>query len=142
MTVPWLYAAEINPLRIRAKGAALANIVNWSINFLVVMVTPIMVAHIGWGTYLFFAAVNACFIPFIYFFYPETSHRSLEEIDLIFAKGYHENISYVKASKELPRLTVQDMEALATQYGLAEANDFEKDTTVTVEDVGSRKESS
>ena len=65
LTVPWLYAAEINPLRIRAKGAALANVVNWSINFLVVMVTPIMVANIGWGTYLFFAAVNACFIPFM-----------------------------------------------------------------------------
>lgn len=65
LTVPWLYAAEINPLRTRAKGAALANIVNWSINFLVVMVTPIMVAHIKWGTYVFFAAVNAAFIPFM-----------------------------------------------------------------------------
>lgn len=64
LTVPWLYAAEINPLRIRAKGAALANIVNWSIN-LVVMVTPIMVAHIKWGTYVFFAAVNAAFAPFL-----------------------------------------------------------------------------
>jgi sugar porter (SP) family MFS transporter len=65
LTVPWLYAAEINPLRIRAKGAALANIVNWSINFLVVMVTPIMVANISWGTYVFFAAVNAAFVPFM-----------------------------------------------------------------------------
>ena len=63
LTVPWLYAAEINPLRIRAKGAALANVVNWSINFLVVMVTPIMIANIKWGTYVFFAAVNFLFIP-------------------------------------------------------------------------------
>lgn len=63
LTVPWLWAAEINPIRIRAKGAAMANIVNWSINFLVVMVTPIMIANIGWGTYLFFAAVNFCFLP-------------------------------------------------------------------------------
>ncbi|KAF2114272.1 general substrate transporter [Lophiotrema nucula] len=120
LTVPWLYAAEINPLRIRQKGAALANIVNWSINFLVVMVTPIMVANIGWGTYIFFGAVNFLFIPAIYFFYPETSHRSLEEIDLIFAKGYIEKMSYVKAGKELPRLSVEDMEQLAVQYGLAE----------------------
>jgi sugar porter (SP) family MFS transporter len=65
LTVPWLYATEINPLRTRAKGAASANIVNWSINFLVVMVTPIMVANIHWGTYIFFAAVNAAFIPFM-----------------------------------------------------------------------------
>lgn len=65
LTVPWLYAAEINPLRIRAKSAVAANVVNWSINLLVVMVTPIMVANIKWGTYVFFAAVNACFIPFL-----------------------------------------------------------------------------
>lgn len=45
-TVPWLSAAEIYPLRTRTKGAAGANVVNWSISFLVVMVTPIMVAHI------------------------------------------------------------------------------------------------
>lgn len=65
-----------------------------------------------------------------YFFYPETAHRSLEEIDLIFAKGYNEKNSYVKASKELPRLTVQDMEALATQYGLTEASEFEKTSSL------------
>jgi hypothetical protein len=53
-----------------------------------------------------------------WFFYPETANRSLEEIDLIFAKGYCENISYVKAAKELPRLTADDMEELAVQYGL------------------------
>ena len=55
-----------------------------------------------------------------YFFYPETARRSLEEIDLIFAKGYIENISYVKAGKELPSLSVEDMEQLAIQYGLTE----------------------
>jgi uncharacterized RDD family membrane protein YckC len=51
------------------------------------MITPVMIARIGWGTYLFFAAWNAIFIPVIWFFYPETSGRSLEEIDLIFATG-------------------------------------------------------
>lgn len=124
LTVPWLYATEINPLRTRAKGAAAANIVNWSMNFLVVMVTPIMVANIGWGTYLFFGAVNALFLPFIYFFYPETSHRTLEEIDLIFAKGYTEKISYVRAAKELPKLSVEDMERIALEYGLVTADDL------------------
>jgi len=65
LTVPWLWAAEINPLRMRAKGAALANVVNWSTNFLVVMVTPIMVQNIGYGTYIFFAAMNAISIPVV-----------------------------------------------------------------------------
>lgn len=61
--------------------------------------------------------VNACFIPVIYLYYPETRRRSLEEIDLIFAKGYLENISYVKASFDLPYLTDQEVEAMSREYG-------------------------
>lgn len=74
-----------------------------------------------------------------YFFHPETSHESLEEIDSIFAKGYYENISYVKAAQELLKLSVQDMEQLAIQYGLAEANEFEKAASLEhMEDVSSK----
>jgi len=82
------------------------------------MVTPIMVANIGWGTYLFFAAVNATFLPILWFFYPETANRSLEEIDIIFAKGFVENISYVKAAKDLPLLSPEEVENYALNYGL------------------------
>lgn len=82
------------------------------------MVTPIMITNIDWGTYLFFAIVNACFIPVIYFFYPETARRSLEEIDIIFAKGFVENKSYVRAAEELPLLTPEQVEQEALKYGL------------------------
>ena len=93
----------------------------YSFNFLIVMVVPIMITSIGWGTYLFFACTNACFIPIIYFFYPETAKRSLEEIDLIFAKGYLENMSYVKAAKELEFLDARGVEALRKKYDVMEA---------------------
>ena len=66
------------------------------------MITPVLISSISAYTYLFFAVLNASFFPVIYFLYPETSGRSLEEIDLIFAKGYLENKSYVLAAKELP----------------------------------------
>ncbi len=82
------------------------------------MITPIMISKIGWGTYLFFAVVNACFLPVIYFTYPETARRSLEEIDIIFAKGYCENMSYVRASKELEYLTDEGIDRKAREYGL------------------------
>jgi len=62
--------------------------------------------------------LNATFIPVIYFWYPETARRSLEEIDIIFAKGNVENISYVRAAKELPLLTVEEVEQEALRYGL------------------------
>ncbi|KAI0901651.1 general substrate transporter [Annulohypoxylon nitens] len=118
LPLPWLYPAEINPIKTRAKANATSTCTNWLFNFLIVMVTPVMIANIGWGTYLFFAAVNACFIPIIYFFYPETAKRSLEEIDIIFAKGFVENISYVRAAKELPLLSPEQVEQEALKYGL------------------------
>ena len=79
-----------------------------------------MITNIHWGTYLFFAIVNACFLPVIYFTYPETARRSLEEVDIIFAKGYRDNIGYVKAARELEFLTDEGIDAKAREYGLVE----------------------
>lgn len=122
LPLPWLYPAEISPIKTRARANALSTCSNWLFNFLIVMVTPVMISGIGWGTYLFFAVVNACFLPVIYFFYPETARRSLEEIDLIFAKGYLENMSYVRAAQELPYLTDEEVERVAIQYGFGSAD--------------------
>lgn len=77
-----------------------------------------MITNIGWGTYLFFAVVNACFLPVIWFFYPETANRSLEEIDIIFAKGSVEKMSYVRAAEEMPFLSDEEVEREALRYGL------------------------
>ncbi|KAF4211330.1 hypothetical protein CNMCM6805_002904 [Aspergillus fumigatiaffinis] len=122
LPLPWLYPAEISPIKTRAKANAISTCTNWLFNFLIVMVTPIMISNISWGTYLFFACINACFLPVIYLFYPETAGRSLEEIDLIFAKGFSENISYVRAAKELPFLSDEDVERVAIQYGFGPAD--------------------
>ncbi|KAK5658961.1 hypothetical protein OQA88_1779 [Cercophora sp. LCS_1] len=118
LPLPWLYPAEVNPIKTRAKANAVSTCTNWLFNFLIVMVTPIMITNIGWGTYLFFTVVNASFLPIIWFFYPETARRSLEEIDIIFAKGHAEGISYVKAAEELPHLEPGEIEGYARQYGL------------------------
>ncbi|KAI0115710.1 general substrate transporter [Nemania sp. FL0031] len=118
LPLPWLYPAEINPIMTRAKANAVSTCTNWLFNFFIVLITPVLVTNIGWGTFLFFAVLNATFLPVIYFFYPETARRSLEEIDIIFAKGNVENISYVKAAKELPLLTDDEVEQEALRYGL------------------------
>merc|ERR1712187_597187 len=123
LPLPWLYPAELSPIKTRAKANAISTCSNWLFNFTVVMITPVMIARISWGTYLFFAAWNAIFIPVIWFFYPETSGRSLEAIDLIFAKGYVEKISYVRAAKELPRLSDEELEAKAAEYGILNNNE-------------------
>jgi len=48
------------------------------------MISPVLITRIGWCTYLIFMVLLALFIPVIYFYYPETSNLSLEDIDLIF----------------------------------------------------------
>jgi sugar porter (SP) family MFS transporter len=116
LPLPWLYPAEINPLKTRAKANAVSTVSNWTWNFFIVMITPVLIKHISWGTYLFFAALNACFFPIIYFFYPETAGRTLEEIDLIFAKGHAENMNYVKAAQQLPKLTDEEIDAKAREF--------------------------
>lgn len=63
------------------------------------------------------------FLPILYFFYPETSGRSLEEIDLIFAKGYEEKIGYVQAAQQLPHLTLAETAEMARGYGFNSSDD-------------------
>ncbi|KAH7177042.1 putative Myo-inositol transporter 1 [Dactylonectria macrodidyma] len=84
--IPWCYAPEILPLKARAKGTSLAVMTNWAFVFLIVMVTPTMIANIAWKTYLVFMACNFAMAPAIYFWFPETSRLSLEEIDHLFIK--------------------------------------------------------
>ncbi|KAH8426381.1 sugar porter family MFS transporter [Aspergillus melleus] len=83
----WLYPAEIVPLRIRAPTNALSTSANWIFNFMVVMITPVAFDSIGYKTYIIFAVINAFMFPFVYFFFPETRYRSLEEMDNIFKKS-------------------------------------------------------
>ena len=47
-------------------------------------ITPISIKSIGYRTYIYFAVFNACFIPLIYFFYPESAGLTLENIDYLF----------------------------------------------------------
>uniref|UniRef100_A0A093V852 Sugar transporter STL1 n=1 Tax=Talaromyces marneffei PM1 TaxID=1077442 RepID=A0A093V852_TALMA len=130
LPLPWLYPAEISPIKTRAKANAVSTCCNWLFNFTIVMITPVMVSSIGWRTYLFFAVMNASFIPFIWLFYPETSGRSLEEIDIIFAKGYAEKKSYVTAARELPKLTDDDVDAQAVEFGLVRNSDEETEKQI------------
>lgn len=49
-----------------------------------VFIGPIAFHNISWRTYTIFAATNFAIVPLVYFFYPETAYRSLEEVDVLF----------------------------------------------------------
>lgn len=89
----------------RTVGTAVAMIAQWLGVYLVVVVTPVGVANIGWRFYIVFAVLNVAFIPFIIYFYVETAGLSLEEVDRVFELKYGRDdgvkISYDEAIAEV-----------------------------------------
>jgi hypothetical protein len=53
-------------------------------NFIVGQVTPDMLEHMRYGTYLFFGILTTLGAVFIWWFFPETKGLSLEEMDILF----------------------------------------------------------
>lgn len=51
------------------------------LNFLVVEVTPIGIQNLKWKFYLIWLVLNAVIVPLVYLFYPETTQRTLEDMD-------------------------------------------------------------
>ncbi|ATY61073.1 MFS sugar [Cordyceps militaris] len=100
----YLYATEVAPLQLRAAISAVATAAVWTFNFLLAEVTPIGFNTIGYRYYIIFAVLNAAIVPTVYFFFPETSGRSLEEIDEIFVQS--KSIwDPPKVARTLPRMT-------------------------------------
>ncbi|CAI8501827.1 unnamed protein product [Pichia kudriavzevii] len=125
LPLPWLYPPEINSMRTRTMAASASTCTNWLSNFAVVMFTPIFINRTRWGCYLFFAAMNFIYVPIIYMFYPETAGRSLEEIDIIFAKAFVEKKPAFIVAQQLPKLSNKEIEREGIELGLYEdENDF------------------
>ena len=83
----FLYAAEMAPLQIRAAVNAVSTATVWAFNFLLAEITPVGFDTISNRYYIIFAVMNAAIVPCVYFFFPETKGRTLEEIDEIFAQS-------------------------------------------------------
>ncbi|KAL6245174.1 hypothetical protein RBB50_007949 [Rhinocladiella similis] len=82
----WVYPTEILPLRLRQRGSSVSTACNWIFNYMIVQITPIAISNIGYRTYIIFAILNACWVPIIYFFFPETKGFELEDVDRLFAQ--------------------------------------------------------
>ncbi|KAI5849172.1 sugar transporter [Tricharina praecox] len=104
VATPWLYPTEINELRFRNQGTALATSANWLWNFVVVKITPLGAENLGWKFFLIFMCFNAAFVPIIYFLYPETAGKTLEELDTLFHETTHAWKLTDKGSNPVPDL--------------------------------------
>lgn len=81
----WIYASEVFPLTYRAKGVGISAAGNWIFNLALALFVPPAFTNITWMTYMIFGTFCAVITIHVFFFYPETSGKSLEEVEYIFA---------------------------------------------------------
>jgi hypothetical protein len=96
----------------RVPITAIAVATQWLCQFIVGQITPPGITNLSNRYYIIFAVLNASFVPIVYFFFPETNGRSLEEIDSIFEQSG--TFSVVKTAAQMPRqIDHPDMEHIA-----------------------------
>ena len=82
--VSWMYPPELYPLRVRGKAVALATSANWAFNFALSYFVPPSFVQIQWRTYLIFGVFCFAMFVHVFFMFPETAGKTLEEITDIF----------------------------------------------------------
>ena len=99
------------------------------------LVTPIGIDNIGWKFYIIWAVLNACFVPIVYLFYPETANRRLEDLDRYFAEGSRVIVCFDKeatSSKRPARFAIQEAEEIQKQDARLHGDFLEKPKHETV----------
>ncbi|KAF7596952.1 hypothetical protein BBP40_011318 [Aspergillus hancockii] len=114
--VSWTYPPELYPMRLRGKGVALSTSGNWAFNTALGLFTPPAFANIRWQTYIIFGVFNTVMLIHVYFFFPETAGKTLEETEAMFEDP--EGIKYVGTPAWKTRVTTHRIQQL-------ERGDFE-----------------
>ena len=101
--VAYIVVAESFPSRVKSRGMAISTAFNWFWQFLIGFFTPFITGAINfYYGYVFVGCLVAMFL-YVFFFLPETSGLSLEDIQLLYAEGIPpwKSASWVPPSKRL-----------------------------------------
>ncbi|CAD0095783.1 unnamed protein product [Aureobasidium vineae] len=82
--VSWIYPPELFPLRVRGKAVALCTAANWIMNFALSYFVPPAFVNIQWKVYVVFGVFCVTMFIHVFFCFPETSGKSLEEVEALF----------------------------------------------------------
>ncbi|KAF2673372.1 high affinity glucose transporter [Microthyrium microscopicum] len=83
----WTYPSEIFPSKVRAKAVSLSTASNWAWNTILAYAVPPLLWSINWKMYMIFAMFNGLAFIHMFFSAPETTGRTLEEMDEVFDQG-------------------------------------------------------
>ncbi len=80
----WAYPPELYPLRVRGKAVALTTSANWAFNFALGYFVPPAFENIRWKVYILFGVFCVAMWLHVFFMFPETSGKTLEEVEAMF----------------------------------------------------------
>ncbi|PSN59945.1 general substrate transporter [Corynespora cassiicola Philippines] len=83
----WVYGSEIFPTNFRARGLNISASGSSIGSIIASQTWPVGIDHIGSKTHFIFMSTNIASAVIIWLFYPETSRRSLEDMDLLFTQA-------------------------------------------------------
>lgn len=118
----WMYCAEVwGDSASRQRGACLTTSANWIFNFAIAMFTPSAFKNITWKTYMIFATFCGCMFLHVFFFFPETKGKRLEEIGQMWDEGvpawrsasWQPTIPFLSDKEIRDKLEVQHVEEIA-----------------------------
>ena len=82
--VSWVLASEVFPTKTRSIGTSVATCANWLFNILFSQVSNLAIENVSWKYYILFICLNAVDFVVIFFFFPETKGKTLEEMAQVF----------------------------------------------------------
>lgn len=82
--ISWYYASEIFPTHLRAKGMTIGVVGFCLVDILWLELAPTAIGTIGWKYYLVFICLSVPGAFVIYFYFPDTLHKPLEEVAQMF----------------------------------------------------------
>ena len=83
---PLVLGSEVAPGHLRSVVMSIAVGVTWLFTYVIAQITPIMLAHITYGTYLVFGLASIVMAIWVYVCIPETTGYPLEDIHFLFEK--------------------------------------------------------
>lgn len=78
------YLVEIWPYAERSRGIALQQFFSRGASFATTFINPIGLENVGWKYFISYCIILALEIAFVYFFFAETSGRTIEELTFLF----------------------------------------------------------
>ncbi|KAH7342793.1 general substrate transporter [Rhexocercosporidium sp. MPI-PUGE-AT-0058] len=91
----WIYPSELYPLRVRGKAVALSTSANWAFNFALAYFVPPAFENIRWKVYIVFGVFCVTMFIHVFFLFPETAQKPLEEVEEIFDDTTPGSIKYL-----------------------------------------------